>query len=59
MHKNKALHNEFIRTSAAMLQEFEKKSWEELEQEIYEYLDSVKSKSSTLEGRAKEYFLNS
>lgn len=49
----KALHDEFIRTSAAMLREFEKNGGEELEKEITEYLDSADSKRATLEGRAK------
>ena len=48
----KALHDEFIRTSAAMLREFEKNGGEELEKEIAEYLDSADSKRATLEGRA-------
>lgn len=49
----KALHDEFIRTSAAMLREFEKNGGEELEKEITDYLESADSKRATLEGRAK------
>lgn len=49
----KALHDEFIRTSAAMLREFEKNGGEELEKEITDYLENANSKRATLEGRAK------
>lgn len=49
----KALHDEFIRTSAAMLRKFEKNGGEELEQEITDYIESADSKRATLEGRAK------
>lgn len=45
----KALHDDFIRTSAAMLPEYEESASEELEQEINLYLESVKSKRATLE----------
>ncbi|MGN0679221.1 MAG: hypothetical protein ACI4JS_06110, partial [Oscillospiraceae bacterium] len=44
----KALHDEFIRTSAAMLREYEESGSEELEQEINLYLESVKSNRATL-----------
>ena len=49
----KALHDEFIRTSAAMLREFEKNGGEELEQEIVQYIGSIDSRRAELEGRAK------
>ena len=49
----KALHDEFIRTSAAMLRKFEKNGGEELEKEITDYLESADSKRATLEVRAK------
>lgn len=49
----KALHDEFIRTSAAILRKFEKNGGEELEREITEYLESADSKRATLEGRGK------
>lgn len=49
----KALHDEFVSTSAAMLREFEKNGGEELEKEIAEYLDSADSRRATLEGRAR------
>lgn len=49
----KALHDEFIRTSAAMLRKFEKNGGEELEKEITDYLENADSKRATLEGRAK------
>lgn len=48
----KALHDEFIRTSAAMLREFEKNGGEELEQEIEQYIGSINSRRASLEGRA-------
>ena len=49
----KALHDEFIRTSAAMLREFEKNGGEELEKEIEDYIGSINSRRAELEGRAK------
>ncbi len=48
----KALHDEFIRTSAAMLREYEESGSEELEKEIYAYIEKVKSLRATIEGRA-------
>ena len=51
----KALHDEFIRTSAAMLREFEKNGGVELEKEITDYLESADSRRATLEGRASAY----
>ena len=51
----KALHDEFIRTSAAMLREFEKNGGKELEKEITDYLESADSRRATLEGRASAY----
>ena len=48
----KALHDEFIRTSAAMLREYEESGSEELEKEIYAYIEKVKSMRATIEGRA-------
>lgn len=48
----KALHDEFIRTSAAMLREFEKNGGEELEQEIEQYIGSINSRRASLEVRA-------
>ena len=48
----KALHDEFIRTSAAMLREFEKNGGEELEQEIEQYIGSINSRRASLEGRS-------
>ena len=53
----KALHDEFIRTSAAMLREFEKNGEEELEQKISEYVDEVDSARVELESRVKGYFI--
>lgn len=49
----KALHDEFIRTSAAMLRKFEKNGGEELEKEIEDYIGSINSRRAELEGRAK------
>ncbi|MBP0982749.1 MAG: hypothetical protein J6A19_03410 [Oscillospiraceae bacterium] len=49
----KALHDEFIRTSAAMLREFEKNGGEELEKEIEDYIGSINSRRAELEGRAR------
>ena len=49
----KALHDEFIRTSAAMLREFEKNGGEELEREIKDYIGSINSRRAELEGKAK------
>lgn len=45
----KALHDDFIRRSAAMLREFEKRGGTALEQEIEEYLKSVDSERAGLE----------
>lgn len=47
----KALHDEFIRTSAAMLREFEKNGGAELEKEIERYVKGADSKRATLEGK--------
>lgn len=47
----KALHDEFIHTSAAMLREYEESGSEELEKEIYAYIEKVKSMRATIEGR--------
>lgn len=49
----KALHDEFIRTSAAMLRKFEKNGGEELEKAIEDYIGSINSRRAELEGRAK------
>ena len=49
----KALHDEFIRTSAAMLREFEKNGGEELEKEIEDYIGSINSRRAELQVRAK------
>lgn len=49
----KVLHDEFIRTSAAMLREFEKNGGEELEKEITEYLESADSNRAALEGASE------
>ena len=49
----KALHDEFIRTSAAMLRKFEKNGGEELEGEIEDYIGSINSRRAELEGKAK------
>lgn len=48
----KVLHDEFIHTSAAMLWEYEESGSEELENEIYAYIEKVKSMRATMEGRA-------
>ena len=47
----KALHDKFIRTSAAMLREFEESGGEELEKEIERYVKGADSKRATLEGK--------
>lgn len=47
----KALHDEFIRTSAAMVREFEKNGGAELEKEIERYVKGADSKRATLEGK--------
>ena len=48
----KALHDDFIRTSATMLREYEESGSEEFEKEIYAYIEKVKSMRATIEGRA-------
>ena len=53
----KALHDEFIRTSAAMLREFENDGGVELEQKISKYVDEVDSARVELESRVKGYFI--
>ena len=53
----KALHDEFIRTSAAMLREFEKNGGEKPMHAIEPYIGSLNSRRAELEGMAKEYFV--